>query len=194
MLISPHLPNLTYLMAGIGLGLVRTYLSRPNSIVIGAVRDPSSPSSKALSKLQPGSGSRLITVKLDSLSETDPKKAIAKLQSEFGIDHLDTVIANAGIANWWGSALEVPVEAVRDHHNVNTVGTLILYQAAWPLLERSSNPKFVFVSSTVGSIGDMEHWPLQGVAYGSSKAAMNYIIRKIHLEQEALTAFSIHPG
>jgi norsolorinic acid ketoreductase len=194
--VSLKYPRVSYISftLGIGLGLVEAYLSRPNSVVIAAVRDPSSKSSAALSILPSGAGSTVVVVKLDSLSETDAIIATTKLHSDYGIDHIDTVIANAGIANYWGSALAVPLDALRDHYNVNTLGTLTLFQATWPLLERSSRPKFVFVSSTVGSISDMEKWPLQGVAYGVSKAAMNYIVRKIHIEQEVLTVFSIHPG
>lgn len=40
----------------------------------------------------------------------------------------------------------------------------------------------------------MEKYPLQGVAYGASKAAANYIMRKIHLEHPSLTVIPIHPG
>jgi norsolorinic acid ketoreductase len=113
-------------------------LARPNSVVIAAVRDPSSTSSKALYKLQLGNGSRLVVVKLDSLSDTDPKAAVSQIKSE-GIDRIDTVIANAGIANWYGPALEAPADVLREHYNVNAVAPLLLFQATWPLLERSSN-------------------------------------------------------
>jgi norsolorinic acid ketoreductase len=173
---------------------VQTYLSRPNTTVIATVRDTSSASSKALASLTRGSGSLIITVKLDSAVDTDAQAAIDLLKSSHAITHLDVVIANAGIANWWGRTLEAPTAEFRSHFDINTLGTVTLFQATWPLLEKSSDPKFVYISTVVGSIGEVEKWPLDGVVYGASKAAMNYIVRKIHVEHQNLTVFPLHPG
>jgi len=52
----------------------------------------------------------------------------------------------------------------------------------------------VYISTVVGSIGEVEKWPLQGAAYGASKAAMNYLVRKLHHEIPEFTIFAIHPG
>ncbi|MCJ1377335.1 hypothetical protein MMC17_000430 [Xylographa soralifera] len=188
----------TYLITGanrgIGRGLLEVYLSRPNTIVVAGVRDPSNDTSKSLSSITAGKGSRLIVVKLDSLSETDAKSAVQILKSEYGIDHLDTVVANSGIANYYGTALETPISELRDHINVNTIGTLILFQATWPLLQFSQNPKFILVSTGIASMGYMEHVPMNVTAYGSSKAAANFIVLKIHYEHPELTVFPLHPG
>jgi NAD(P)-dependent dehydrogenase (short-subunit alcohol dehydrogenase family) len=40
----------------------------------------------------------------------------------------------------------------------------------------------------------MDFGQLPVTAYGSSKAAVNYIVRKIHFENPDLIAFPIHPG
>ncbi|MCJ1431852.1 hypothetical protein MMC27_001207 [Xylographa pallens] len=188
----------TYLITGanrgIGRGLLEVYLSRPNSIVVAGVRDPSNETSKSLSTIAVGKGSRLIVVKLDNLSETDAKSAVQLLKSEHSIDHLDTVIANSGIANYYGTALETPISELRDHINVNAIGTLILFQATWPLLQVSQNPKFILVSTGIASMGYMEHVPMAVTAYGSSKAAANFIVLKIHYEHPQLTVFPLHPG
>jgi norsolorinic acid ketoreductase len=188
----------TYLITGanrgIGNGLVQNYLSRPNAVVIATTRDLSSPSSKALSTLPAGKNSKIIVVKLDSSIDTDAETAINELKAVHGINHIDTVIANAGIANYWGPTSTTPVDAFQNHFNINTIGTLTLFQATNALLDNSSEPKFVYISTVVGSIGDLEKWPLQGVAYGASKAAANYIMRKIHLEHPKLTVFPLHPG
>jgi NAD(P)-dependent dehydrogenase (short-subunit alcohol dehydrogenase family) len=40
----------------------------------------------------------------------------------------------------------------------------------------------------------MESVPLKSTAYGASKAAVNYIVRKIHFENPGLIAFPISPG
>lgn len=40
----------------------------------------------------------------------------------------------------------------------------------------------------------MKFMPIPAAAYGASKAAINYITRKIHFENDWLIAFFIHPG
>lgn len=50
------------------------------------------------------------------------------------------------------------------------------------------------MSSEVASIGGMGDVPIEAVGYGMSKAALNYLIRKIHFENEELVAFVINPG
>jgi norsolorinic acid ketoreductase len=133
---------------GIGKGFVATYLLRPNHIVIAAVRDPSHSTSKSLSTLPTGTGSSLIVIPLDSSSETSIFEAIDILKSKYFISTLDVVIANAGIAHFYGTALQTPIQGARDHYNVNTLGALALFQATYPLLSAASKkgasiPKFV---------------------------------------------------
>lgn len=70
---------------------------------------------------------------------------------------------------------------------------LALFQAVFPLLG-GEGKKFVAISSAVASIGDMEKVPMKSTAYGASKAALNYVIRKIHCENEGLIAFPLNPG
>lgn len=191
-------PQTIYLITGanrgIGNGLVQAYLSRPNTVVIATTRDPASPSSKALSTLPIGKGSKIVVLKLDASVESDAQTAINELDAKYGITHIDTVISNAGIANYWGPTATTPISAFQNHFDVNTLGTITIFQATNALLEKSSDPKFVYISTIVGSIGGVEKYLLQGVAYGASKAAANYIMRKIHLEHPKLTVFPIHPG
>lgn len=77
-------------LLGIGHGLLRHYLSRPNTTCIAAVRDPSI--SKLSEGLLPtGAGSKLIVVKIDSSVATDAQKAFEKLQGTYGIKKIDVV-------------------------------------------------------------------------------------------------------
>jgi norsolorinic acid ketoreductase len=179
---------------GIGNGLAQTFASRPDTIVIATTRDLESSSSKALSTLSTGKGSKVIVVKLDASRDNDAQEAVEELKTAHGIDHIDTVIANAGIANYFGPSISTPVSAFQEHFNVNTIGALTLFQATNTLLEKSSSPKFVYISTVLGSIGDAEKYALPTVAYGASKAAANFILAKIHLEHPELTVFPIHPG
>jgi len=182
---------------GIGKGLVESYLIRPNHVVVAAVRDPSHSTSKSLSDLPVGKGSSLVVVPFDSSSETSIRNTIATLKTKHSVKTISVVIANAGMAEFYGTVLQTPIQGALDHYRTNTAGTLALFQAVYPLLLPSGAnpiPKFVAVSSTVGSIGDMEKWPMNATAYGMSKAALNWLSRNIHIENPNLIAFPIHPG
>lgn len=162
--------------AGIGAKMAEMCLGRPNYIVIGSVRNDASPAVAELKNVPPAEGSKLLIVHIESTSAEDPKKAAAVVEAA-GIDHLDTVIANAG-----GSPLpilpleEVPMaDLVRDFQ-ANAAGPLGLFQAFRPLLQKSRSPKWASISSPAGSIGlvgAMNSFILPG--YAISKAAQNYM-------------------
>lgn len=188
----------TYLITGanrgLGRGLLEALIQRPNTLVVAGVRNLSDPTVKSLESVKTGSGSKVITVVINSNDDSSAQKAIDVLKTQHGITKLDTVIANAGISNYYGPATTTPVSEVREHFEVNAVGTIVLFQAAWPLLKLSSNPLFVALSTGIASIGDMEGLPLPSTAYGMSKVAINYMVRKTHFENPELTAFVISPG
>ncbi|KAI8814635.1 hypothetical protein BJ742DRAFT_892613 [Cladochytrium replicatum] len=192
--------SLVYLITGanrgIGFGLTEALLKRPNTTVIAAVRDLTK--TVSLSALQLTPGSRLITVKIESASESDPFTAVDELVSHQGITHIDVVIANAGISVDEKLVSEVKAKDMRDHWEVNALGPLLLFQATWPLLQKSkeAHPKFIGISSGLSSIGNTEGLAYQRLSYASSKAALNYIVRKIQVDHGAngLIAFPLNPG
>lgn len=190
-------PNTIYLITGanrgIGRGLTSAFLARPNTTVIAAVRDPSHPTSQSFHSLPTGPSSKLITVKLDSASPTDPQTAVTHLQDQ-GITHLDVVIANAGISKDFSRVHEVPIHSLKEHIDVNALGPVYLFQAVYPLLQKSNRPIFVGVGSPLGSIGGMEMRPYPSAAYGPSKAMLHWIVRKIHFENEGFVSFVLDPG
>lgn len=189
--------NPTYLITGvnkgIGFGLLESYLSRPNHTIVAAVRDPTA-SSSALTALPKAHGTKLIIVKIESASATDAFTAVSELQSKHNITSLDVVIANAGIGNEWSSVLKTSPESVREYNEVNTIGPLILFQATWPLLEKSKDPKFILMGTGISSFTLAEQLRAPSAGYGASKAAVSYIARKIHFEHEALTTVILYPG
>lgn len=81
-----------------------------------------------------------------------------------------------------------------DHFTVNSVAPLLLFQATWPLLQKSANPKFVGISSGAGSLTMVAQLKVENTAYGASKAALNFVVRRIHAENPGLVAFVINPG
>jgi norsolorinic acid ketoreductase len=189
--------GLVYLITGanrgIGRGLLETLVLRPQTTIIAAVRDVTA-SSKSLGTVPVGEGSKIIIVKIDSLSATDPADAAEEVKSQHGITKLDVLISNAGYCGKMGPALSAPAQEVRDHLEINTIGPLTLIQAFFPLLEASSTPRFFVISSVVGTIGNMENLPFPFFAYGISKAATNYLVRKLHFENPRLTSMAVHPG
>lgn len=70
---------------------------------------------------------------------------------------------------------------------VNTLGPLVLYQAFASLLVPGA--KFVVISSLIGKITDAI--PYSYIAYGASKAAVNYITKKLDQETPDLIAFPV---
>lgn len=161
--------------------------------MIAGVRDPTV-STQTLNELLRGQDSELIIVKIDSSSETDASAAVKTLELNHSITKLDVVIANAGICKAIKPVVDLPIQEVQEHLRVNTIGALILFQAVHPLLQSASQPRFVVVSAIAGSIGGLESHRVPFGAYGMSKAALNYLTRKIHAENPWLIAFPIHPG
>jgi norsolorinic acid ketoreductase len=173
---------------------LKLYLNLPQTTAIAAVRNLDHPSVEDLRSLPVSSGSRLIVVKIDSAFLEDPKDAVAVLRDQYGITQLDTVIANAGIGKDWSLVAQTDIAEVEDHFKINSVGPFALYLATRSLLLASENPKFVVLSTELGSIGLQGERKIQDVAYGMSKAAVNFFVGKLHHEEPKLTAFPIHPG
>lgn len=183
---------------GIGKGLVSTFLQRPYTTVIAAVREPSNASSGGLVDLPKVTSSRLVIIKLDAADESAAYAAIDTLRTDQGIDSLDMVIANAAINHSGKPVIQNSIHSVQEHLAVNAIGPLVLFQATAPLLRsnKSSRPRFIAISSITGSISGMEM--LQGLPnvspYGASKAALNWFMRRIHFEESWLISFVVHPG
>lgn len=182
---------------GIGNGFIRKYLARPHTTVIGTVHDLSALTSKTLYDLPKAEGSRIIVVKIESTSESDALEAIKSISTHH-ISHIDIVIANAGIFSLsaFQKVSEMKTTDLLHHCDVNVAGTVRLFQAVLPLLEKAAVPKFMAVSSVVATIAGMEAAPftVSFSSYGASKAALNFLVRRIHFENEGLVAFAVHPG
>lgn len=119
-------------------------------------------------------GSQLLLVKIESTSPADPQEAVKDIKAA-GIDRLDIVIANAGISPYPAPLDTVDIKDVIDTLQVNTIGPIRLFQAVKPLLEKSSSPKWISVSSGAGSITKLEAYKVSLVgAYGLSKAAQDW--------------------
>ncbi|KAK7917840.1 Short-chain dehydrogenase/reductase SDR [Apiospora marii] len=160
---------------GLGNALAQSYLTRSDCTVVGSLRDETAPGVAALKSAAAEHNSNLLLVKIESASDTDAKEAVEEMKVT-GIDHIDILIANAGV-----SPPLVPLEteslaAIESAFRINALGPLALYQACHPLLMRSASPKFVAIGSKAGSIQDMgsdRSWIAP--AYCISKSALNWI-------------------
>ena len=135
---------------GLGRELASLYLARPNYTVIAANRDPSSSQSLSLHDFPTGENTKLIIVKLDAASDTDAPAAIETLKTQHGIERLDIVIANAGIAYVWPKVEDVKIEDMRKHFEVNVLGVVRLWQATLGLLRKGNDPKWITLGSQSG--------------------------------------------
>ncbi|KAJ6576904.1 NAD(P)-binding protein [Mycena vulgaris] len=160
---------------GIGYALTATLAARLNTVVFAGARDPTVHSLKDLAAKHPN----VHPVKLTSADQAENEAAIAQIQKIAG--QLDVIIANAGIAKCYGPLATTPISEFKEHWEVNTLGTVVLFQAAHTLLLASptKSPIFALISTATS---------------GSSKAAANFLIKGMEAENPSLIALAIHPG
>ncbi|KAM3449583.1 hypothetical protein MY3296_006803 [Beauveria thailandica] len=180
---------------GIGRALAEKYLAHPDTTVLATVRNPDSKEAKSLLSAPTGAGSRALLLKVESTSDTDALEAIKSAQSS-SVDAIDIVIANAGVytPRAYQPVAQVSLTHLKEHLDINTLGPVRLFQAAFPLLKKSKTPKFILISSIVGTIANLEQIPFPNGAYGGSKAGANFFAKKIHCENPDIISIAIHPG
>jgi norsolorinic acid ketoreductase len=66
----------------------------------------------------------------------------------------------------------------------------VLFQAVEGLLKASSNPKFIGMTSGAGSLSEFMDVPIGKFCYGSSKAVLNFMLRRIHFENDWISKSS----
>lgn len=181
---------------GLGLGLVKSILARSQHTVIASVRSEQATRDlqEEITNLEKGHGSVLHVVQFDFSEAVSPEQVRAAVD-QFKIEQIDVLILNAGYAHPMRTARETTAEELRAAFETNTIAPLLVFQGLWPLLQKSSSgPKLIWITSSVGSIGEME--PVPGGAYGPSRAAQNWLTRALHLEnhKDGLIAIALHPG
>ncbi|ORY24891.1 hypothetical protein BCR39DRAFT_486013, partial [Naematelia encephala] len=161
---------------GIGFGLVKLLAGRPDAFVYAAVRNPTK--SAELVDLA-NSFKNIRVLKADVVDEKELKAAAQIIANESG--HIDVIFANAGISEGFNKVAAAPLETYRKNFDVNTLGTVATFLATYKLLEKTKRPEggvFFAVSTKLGSIGDGIPF-IDAATYGASKAALNYIVKRI---------------
>ncbi len=114
-------------------------------------------------------------VQLDVTDDASVDAAAASILESEG--RLDVLINNAGIIGPRKEPLELTAADVRETYETNVFGIVRVTRAMLPLLEKSSNPVIVNVSSGLGSLGTVTdpsrmEFGFTTPSYGSSKTAV----------------------
>ena len=197
---APHITanSVVYVISGasrgLGYSVTERLAQRPDALIYATARDPSK--AEQLQQLASKYANiRVLKLRVDS--DADHTAAAAHVQAEAG--RVDVVLANAGIADPTAFKLtstQSP-DQLREHFEVNTIGPVRLFNAFFPLLSKSSNPKYIVVSSVAGSVGSASSAalaPFLTATYGASKAATNYVTQRIFIEHPNIVAFPLQPG
>ncbi|GAA4911215.1 NAD(P)-dependent dehydrogenase (short-subunit alcohol dehydrogenase family) [Actinomycetospora succinea] len=154
---------------GLGLEAARR-LAEQGWTVLAGCREPAS--------LAIPDGTDIRPIALDVTDDASVAAAVKEVQD--AVETLDVLVNNAGIA---GAEREIApadttAEDLRAVYETNVLGPVRVTHAFLPLLRRGTHPRLVMVSSSLGSLQDMnagrwERYP--HLAYPSSKAALNMI-------------------
>jgi NAD(P)-dependent dehydrogenase (short-subunit alcohol dehydrogenase family) len=169
---------------GLGYESARQLLEKGHTVYIGA-RDRELGEAAALRL-----GARY--VQLDVTDDASVTAALRLIDERDGL--LDVLVNNAGISvpNLDGpSALRV--------FDTNAIGVIRVTQAALPLLEKSTNPVVVNVSSALGSFWAVTnperrqfHFP--SIVYGASKAAVSMLTVQYAKTYPNIKFNAVEPG
>ncbi|CAD6446303.1 5badb914-7def-4312-b51d-d4b1db00a58e [Sclerotinia trifoliorum] len=209
---------------GIGLQITRNLLLRENTTVIATKRSLSTPPHD-LENLPASKGSKLLVIPLEFIASGSQKSGVSGSNEETkenkknsledlvprlenrGVNRIDVLIFNAGVASSFESAKDSRMQELMIHFEINAMAPIQTYQTLRSLFltpfpsggegeaeERVKEKKLIYLSSNLGSIGGMAT-AVPSLAYGMSKAAANYFVRKCHFEEgEGVVAFALHPG
>lgn len=120
---------------------------------MAAVRNPADATALELSQLPTAEGSSIIVVQYDASVEQSAFDAVKEATGK-GIDHIDYVVANAGIAKLYPLVKDVKRADIVEHFEVNVLSVVSLYQATRPLLEKSTiEPVYAIMGSGAGALG-----------------------------------------
>jgi NAD(P)-dependent dehydrogenase (short-subunit alcohol dehydrogenase family) len=133
------------------------------------------------------------------LDVTDDASVAAAAAQVAAAGGLDVLVNNAGIAGAFKPVSETTPADVERILATNVVGIVRVTQAFVPLLERSSNPVVVNVSSGMGSLGVTTdpgrlESTLVGLGYPASKAAVNMLTSMYAKALPGMRVNAVDPG
>jgi NAD(P)-dependent dehydrogenase (short-subunit alcohol dehydrogenase family) len=164
---------------GIGAEIARQLAADHGFVVFAGARDPDD--------VEADDG--IIPIELDVTDQ----EAVDAAQELIGSDpgHLDALINNAAVYGDPIGAVDYDLDRAHEVFEVNTFGPWRLCQAFVPLLQRSSQPRIVNVSSGAGQLSDMNGGR---AAYRLSKAALNALTRTLASDEPGIKVNAMCPG
>jgi len=173
---------------GLGLEFARQYLA-DDWQVYAACRDPDSASE--LRHLADGSGHKLRIMALDVTDASSIKAAAAELDGQA----IDLLLNNAGVMGARGQTIgNIDYDAWAKVLDANTMGPMRVSEALVEHVARSERRLMVTLTSGMGSLADNTSGG--SIAYRSSKAAVNMVMRSlaIDLAPRGITCVVVNPG
>jgi NAD(P)-dependent dehydrogenase (short-subunit alcohol dehydrogenase family) len=174
---------------GLGYETARQLIRRGATVYLGS-RDPDR-GRQAAADL----GATLLP--LDVTSDASVAAAADRVRDEAG--HLDVLVNNAGIPGGFKPAGETTPADLEAVYGTNVFGVVRMTHAFLPLLELSAAPVIVNVSSGMGSLavtsnpGRLES-TLKGLAYPSSKSALNMLTSQYAKSYPQMRINAVDPG
>ncbi len=170
---------------GIGLAAARLLAERGAQVILA---------SRDLRKAETASASlngSVFPVALDITNENSIGAAVEKVTATF--PRLDVLVNNAAILlDHYASLRDLTPDTLRDTFETNVIGTHRVTLSFLPLLERSSNPRIVNVSSGAGQLdGKAQAW---APAYSISKTALNMLTQQMTAAFPKIQVNSMCPG
>ncbi|ODV64578.1 NAD(P)-binding protein [Hyphopichia burtonii NRRL Y-1933] len=185
---------------GIGFEFAKQLSEDPNNNVIATTR--SFAKATALKDLN---RSNLHIIEYDVASPLETMKRDLLPLEKYAPDGVDVVIHNAAICiDTIQPILQTTEAELNEHYTVNATGSVKVYQSIFPYWSKSANSetakKFIFISSIAGYVNNFCSVPTSH--YGSSKAALNHIVRHIAFDHKSSDldhiqksiVFAVHPG
>ena len=178
---------------GLGFETARRLIAVGHTVYIGS-RDPER-GRRAAEQL----GARLVT--LDVTDEESVRAAARTIEADGG---LDVLVNNAGIEGRAPDggvvdAAATTADLMQTLFETNTFGLVRVTHAFLPLLQRSSAPVVVNVSSGLASLTrvttpDTPTYAFPGIAYPASKAAVNMVTVQYAKAFPAIRINAVEPG
>jgi NAD(P)-dependent dehydrogenase (short-subunit alcohol dehydrogenase family) len=173
---------------GIGLALARNYAKRGWTVIATARKPEKADDLNALA-----ADFDSVTVERMDLSDLDGIDALAQRLADTPID---VVLNNAAMLGEPDDQLlgNLDYALMRRVFDVNVVGTEKMVESFIPHVEKSTQKKFVAITSTQGSISSVRGPGL--LFYNMSKAALNMVMRSNSraLKSKGITVALVSPG
>jgi NAD(P)-dependent dehydrogenase (short-subunit alcohol dehydrogenase family) len=167
--------------SGIGLATAHEFIQQGAKVVITGRNKESL--NKAIAEL----GNNAIAIESDA-SRLEDLQALARELRTRGIEQLDIVFCNAGVAQFAPIA-EMSLETFDNNMNINFRGAFFTVQSVLPMLNEGAS--IIFNGTFLG------HNTMAGnAAYGASKAALIHLAKTLAVElaPQKIRANTISPG